>query len=191
MINVLLGFLLAAAAIASPLVRGLTIGSAKIRLEETTFAAVARQLGEAPIARTGDAGDSRAQVCYATRGRRPTNYYLESSEMGGGESITQVDVVSAGSAPATEDPIIATRCVALAPGTADAKTDNGIMIGRRRREVEQRLHLRGHDSAGVTVYEKSEDRGTGSNAYNVSSWFRVRYTKGRVTAFSAAVVSSR
>jgi hypothetical protein len=191
MINVGLAYLLAIAAIVAPLVRRITIGSAKIELEETTFAEVAKQLGDAPIVRSGDAGSSRAQVCYATRGLRPTSYYLESSEMGGGERITQVDVVSSGSVPTATDPVIATHCVYLATGAARAKTDQGIMIGLLRQDVERRLHLRGHDSAGVTLYEKSEDHGTGANAYNVSSSFRVRYTKHRVTAFSAGVVSSR
>jgi hypothetical protein len=181
----------AAATLASPLVRHVTVGPAKIELEETTFAAVAKQLGNAPIAQTGDAGGSRAQACYATGGTRGSRYYLESSEMGGGVRITQVDVVGGGSSTAAEDSIIATRCRTLASNAAAAETDRGIMLGLSRKAVERRLTLHGRDSAGVTLYEKSEDHGTGSKAYNVASWFRVRYRSGRVVAFSTGVVSSR
>jgi hypothetical protein len=190
MIKVVLGILLAAAT-ASPLVRRVTIASAEIELEETTFATVAKRLGIAPIVRAGDAGGSRAQVCYATRAPSQTKYYLESSEMGGGEHITHIDVVAAGSVTAAEDPVIATQCALLPPGSAGARTDHGIMLGLTRTQVEKRLHLHGRDSASIFLYEKSEDLGTGVNAYNVSSWFRVRYASGHVTAFSTGAVSSR
>ncbi|MEP6729195.1 MAG: hypothetical protein ABJE10_01090 [bacterium] len=185
-----LGYALVTAAVVSPLVAHVTIGPATIALEETTFAAVAKQLGEAPIVRAGDAGGGRAQTCYATSGPRPTVYYLESGEMGGGERIMQVDAVSAGTATAAEDSIIATRCHTLAPGTTAAKTDRGIMLDQSRADVERRLQVVGRDSAGVTLYSKSEEHGT-SASYDISSWVRVRYIAGRVAAFSAGVVSSR
>jgi hypothetical protein len=186
-----LGYLLIAVAGVSPLVARVTIGPATITLEETTFAAVAKQLGEAPISRAGDAGDSRAQACYATRGPRQVIYYLESGEMGGGERIMQVDAVSVGAATAAEDSILATHCRALASGAMAAQTDRGIMLGQLRTDVERRLHLHGRDSAGITMYTKSEKHGTGARAYDVSSWFRVRYLRGRVAAFSTGVVSTR
>jgi hypothetical protein len=190
MVKLVLGYLFAATTIASPLVRRVTIGHATIELEETTFAAAAKRLGNAPIVQTGDAGGSRAQACYATVGTRPTRYYLESSEMGGGDRITRVDVVSSGSATAAEEHIIATRCTPLARSAPAARTDRGIMLGLSRQAVDRRLRLHGRDSAGVTLYEKSEYQGTGTKVYNVSSWFRVRYMRGRVTAFSTGVVSS-
>jgi hypothetical protein len=191
MVKPVLGCLLVAAAAGSPLVARVTIGPATIALEETTFAAVAQQLGEAPITRAGDAGGSRAQACYATIGPRQTIYYLESGEMGGGERIMQVDAVGVGTATAAEDAIIATHCRTLASGAKAATTDRGIMLYQLRAEVERRLHSRGRDSAGVTLYSKAEKRGTGARAYDVSSWFRVRYRQGRVVAFSTGVVSTR
>ncbi len=187
---VLIG-LSAAAALASPLVRHVTVGPARVALEKTTFAVVAKQIGYAPLARTGDAGSSRTQACYAAGGTRGTRYYLESSEMGGGDRVTQVDVVGAGSVTAAEDSIIASRCMSLAPDAPGASTDRGIMLGLSRKAVDRRLVQHGRDSAGVTLYEKSEDHGSGQNAYSVASWFRVRYTRGRVAAFSTGVVSSR
>ena len=183
--------LFAVAALASPLVRHVTVGPARVELEETTFEAVAKQLGYAPLAHTGDAGGSRTQVCYATGGTRGARYYLESSEMGGGDRITQVDVVGAGSSTAAEEPVIASRCRTLASGAGAERTDRGIRLGLSREAVDRSLALHGRDSAGVTLYEKSEDHGTGPSAYNVASWFRVRYASGRVAAFSTGVVSSR
>jgi hypothetical protein len=191
MVKSVLGSLLVAMAAVSPLVARVTIGPATIALEETTFATVAKQLGVAPIIRTGDAGGSRAQACYATSGPRQTVYYLESGEMGGGERIMQVDVVGVGAATAAEDSIIATHCRTLAPGAQTATTDRGIVLDQLRAEVERRLHFRGRDSAGVTLYAKSEKHGIGARAYDVSSWFRVRYLRGRVAAFSMGVVSTR
>jgi hypothetical protein len=191
MVKAVLGCLFVAVAAGSPLVGRVTIGPATIALEETTFAAVAKQLGEAPITRLGDAGGSRAQACYETSGPRQTIYYLESGEMGGGERIMQVDAVSVGTVTAAEDSIIATHCRALASGTRAATTDHGIMLYQLRAEVERRLHSPGRDSSGVTLYSKAETRGTGTRAYDVSSWFRVRYLRGRVVAFSTGVVSTR
>ena len=59
-----------------------------------------------------------------------------------------------------------------------------------REELERRLKSRGRDSAGVTLYERLERRGTGAGAYDISSWLRVRYTRGRVAAFSARLITS-
>lgn len=53
MVKTLLGCLLLAIPATSPLVARVTIGPATIALEETTFAAVAKQLGAAQIIHTG------------------------------------------------------------------------------------------------------------------------------------------
>jgi hypothetical protein len=191
MVKTMLGCLLLAVPAVAPLVARVTIGPATIALEETTFAAVAKQLGEAPIIHAGDAGGSRAQSCYATGGPQRTIYYLESDEMGGGERIMQVDVVSEGAATAAEDSILATHCRTIAAGAKTATTDRGITLHQLRADVERRLQSRGRDSAGIALYAKSEEHGAGAQAYDVSSWFRVRYLRGRVVAFSAGVVSTR
>jgi hypothetical protein len=188
--KLLLSHLLVAGAAAAPLAASVTIGPAKIELEETTFAAVAKQLGEVRLAHTGDAGGSRVQACYVTAGHAPTTYYLESGEMGGGDRIMHLDVVGAGSTTAAEDTVIATRCTTLASRVRSARTNSGIMLGLSRAQVERRLQMRGRDSAGVTLYDKSEAHGRGPSAYDVSSWVRVRYLKGRVRAFSVGMVSS-
>ncbi len=83
----------AAVTLAAPLVRTVTIGPATIVLDETTFASAARQLGEAPLTKAGDAAGFRVQACYRSAGEAATTYYLNSGEMGGGIYITQVDVV--------------------------------------------------------------------------------------------------
>lgn len=186
-----LGALLAAAGAASPITSRVRIGTATIRLEETTFDRVARQLGPTPIAHVGDAGGSRYQACYAASGPAPARYYLESGEMGGGDHIIQVDAVGAGVASAAPDPVIASQCRSLLPGALPIRTDRGVILGLARAEVEHRVHLHGRDSAGVTIYDRSEDHGRGSGAYNVFSWLRVRYANGRVAAFSTGTVSSR
>jgi hypothetical protein len=179
-----------AAAVAVPLAASVTIGPAKIALENTTFAMVAEQLGNAQLVHAGDAGGSRVQACYVTAGHAPTTYYLESSEMGGGDHITQVDVVGAGSTTAAGGPVIALHCSTLTSRIGTARTNSGIMLGSSRAQVERQLRLRGRDSASVTLYEKSEKHGSGSKAYDVFSWARVRYLKGRVTAFSVGKVST-
>src|SRR4051812_2405562 len=112
-----LGSLVVAAGLASPLTSRVTLGTATIRLEEATFASVAKKLGPAPITHVGDAGGSRYQACYAASQPRPARYYLESGEMGGGDHVMQVDAVAPGVATAAEDPVIATSCRALLPGT--------------------------------------------------------------------------
>jgi hypothetical protein len=186
-----LGSLFVVAGLASPLTSRVILGSATIRLEETTFASVARKLGEASIIHVGDAGGSRYQACYAASGPVPARYYLESGEMGGGDRVMQVDAVGVDVATAAEDPVIATNCRALLPGTPPLTTNRGIRLGLTRADVERRVQRRGCDSAGVTLYERSEDHGRGANASNVFSWLRVRYSNGRVAAFSTGVVSSR
>ena len=177
--------------LASPLTSRVTLGSATIRLEETTFASVARKLGDASIMHVGDAGGSRYQACYAANGTAPARYYLESGEMGGGDRVMQVDAVGVDVATAAEDPIIATHCRTLLPGTPPLTTNRGIRLGLTRADVERRVQRRGRDSAGVMLYERSDAHGRGALAYDVFSWLRVRYSNGRVAAFSTGVVSSR
>jgi hypothetical protein len=186
----LLDHIVAAAIVAAPLATSVSIGPAKIELEDTTFAMVAKQLGEAQLAQAGDAGESRVQACYVTAGPAPITYYLESGEMGGGDHIIRVDVVGVGAPTAAEYPVIASHCHTLAPSIGGARTNSGIMLGLSRAQVERQLRLHGRDSAGVTLYEKSEKHGNGSKAYDVSSWARVRYLKGRVAAFSVGKIST-
>lgn len=174
---------------ASPLVRSVTVGRARVDLEDTTFTEVASLLGEAPIVRVGDAGGSRAQACYRFGRSTPTTFYLESSEMGGDQRITQVDVVGPGAATAAEEPIIAARCARIAVLTAGT-TDRGVKLGLTRRDVERLLRAAGRDSAGITLYAKSERSRRGARALDVSSWLRVRYRGGRVAAFSTGVVTT-
>jgi hypothetical protein len=166
-----------------------TLGNVRIVLTETTFAAVANKLGRAPLAHAGDAGGSRTQACYRSADPQPTTYYLESGEMGANEQIMQVDVISAGSAAATPDPPIARECRVLAPATT-ARTDRGIRLGLSRAEVDRRLRVRGRDSAGIAIYDRSEKRRIGGRTYDAWAWLHVRYLENRVVAFSAGAVYS-
>ena len=111
--------------------------------------------------------------------------------MDGGDRVMQVGAVAEGVATAAEDPVIASTCRALFPGTRPLMTNRGIRLGLTRGDVEGHVQTRGRDSAGVTLYERSEDHGRGAGAYNTFSWLRVRFSDGRVTAFSTGMVSSR
>jgi hypothetical protein len=189
-VTLLLCPLLVATMLAAPLTTSVTIGPATITLEESTFVTVAKQLGDSPLSQRGDAGESRVQTCYVTAGARPTTYFLESGEMGGGDHIVQVDVVGSRRTTAAEAPIIATRCTKLAAAIPTARTDRGLRLGLSRSDVERRLNVRGRERAGVTVYEKEEKRQDGARVFDVSSWVRVRYVGGRVAAFSVGLVST-
>lgn len=189
-VKVLPGQFLIATTLIAPLATRISIGPATIVLEESTFATVARQLGDAPLSHQGDAGASRVQACYATVGPSPTTYYLESGEMGGGDHILQVDVVSASRTTAAPSPVIAKRCTRLAASIHVATTERGLALGLSRADFEGRLHMRGRERGGVTFYEKAEKRQKGARVFDVSSWVRVRYLGGRVAAFSVGLVST-
>ena len=181
---------LVAMVLIAPLATRISIGPATIVLEESTFATVARQLGDAPLSQQGDAGDSRVQACYVTAGPAPTTYYLESGEMGGGDHILQVDVVGPNRTTAAAAPIIAKRCSRLAAGMRIATTERGLALGMSRVDFERRLHMRGREHGGVTLYEKAEKREERARVFDVTSWVRVRYVAGRVAAFSVGLVST-
>ena len=166
----------------------LSVGAVRIQLGETTFAIAERSLGAAQRDSAGDAAGFRTQSCYRSVGRSPTTIYLEGGEMGSGKIITQVEVIGASSRSAGFEPPLAKRCGVLRESPRHIRTDHGVELGITRSELERRIGLGGHDSAGVTTYEATATRQRNGASKDAWSKLRVRYHGNRVMAFYALVL---
>ena len=175
-----------ALAVTGPLpVEVVTVGGVRVRLAETSFAAIEKSLGPVRRVSAGDGEAGRTQSCYRTPGAVPTTVYFTSGEMGGGKKITEVSVVGSKSAAADYYPSIASACGVLRATAFNIQTDRGVKLGMTRSAVERLVGRAGRDSAGVTTYEADGVRRRNGVRYDVTSKLRVRYETDRVTAFYA------
>ena len=161
-------------------VTALCVGTGRIELGGSTFAAVARLMGRTEMASAGDAGDSRREACYELRGSPRATLRLESGELGGGERIEGFALTAAGAASVAEDAALAERCAAARISGAEVRTDRRIGLGTTRRDVEARIGAPSQDSAGVAIYARDEHRRGGE----ASSRLRIRYAGARAVAIA-------
>lgn len=132
-----------------PLVRSVTVGSIRIRLEHTTLAQVMGALGPGRVVQTGDAGGSLARLCYESADASdPAYLVLESGEMGGGTYITGFEM-SRGNA-LRRDPNL--PCAKLRVTANHIVVAPGLELGARQRDLLARFGPAQADSAGFLRY---------------------------------------
>jgi hypothetical protein len=161
-----------------------TVAGHRIRLAETSFAAVEKSLGLAKHQATGDGEAGPTQSCYQALGADPITVHFTSGEMGGGDRITEVSVVASKARPADYFPTVAKDCGVLRAASREILTDRGVTLGMTRTAVERRVGA-GRDSAGVTTYEADGVQLRSGVRYDITSRLRVRYVDNRAVAFYA------
>lgn len=165
-----------------PPVRGVTIDDFHVAFEETTLKQARAALGMAPVGQRGDAGDSLSWICY-TLPALHARIWLESDEMGGGETIMEM---TAKPIPPTETgnqgcPVPTTR------GTG-AFIDNGIWLGDSLDKIENLLGTSGKASESLRYYwhDSPEDK----DGFVMESILLLRIEGGKVTEIQANQVTS-
>lgn len=177
----------------TPLLRHLTVGTARIAFLSpdgtvARFRYVDQALGRAR--RPGASTDERPMsACYRTSADAiagPMTLLFESDEMGNPEDLTEFELIPVASRPDVEH-----GCVKLTVPSSAVVTDRGIRLGLTRAQVTRLLGAPVRDHGGVAEYELTTEQvvrtGGSVDRIDLFSALTVTFRGGRVVAFSGAI----
>jgi len=110
------------------------MGAFSVALGETKLTDVSRVIGSGTIVQQGDAGGSLSYLCYTLEGGgTDERLWLTSSELGGGEYIDGLTIVTIKTAIGTD------KCPVIDLSAWPVTLDNGVMIGMDQDQIIQKL----------------------------------------------------
>lgn len=169
---------------------GLSMGTLKVQLEQTTLSEVLRTVGSGAIDHQGDAAENIYWLCYTglTDGRNLRVWIEASGEMGGPEHrVTNIAVRTV----AGTDPV--SDCPALSEIFEKMSFNNGIWLGASQAAVQQALPLgllHIGKQAFVGYQGKVANDGQCNGGYDVLNSFYLTFRDGVVVAIDAGQVTS-